>query len=76
MDALMVLAGMVMLALLLLGGSGAREDGRMRSRWDRTFERESRELRRTDATGMLLCRRCGASGSERAGTCPRCGAGL
>ena len=28
----------------------------------------------TDATGMLLCRSCGASAPERAGGCPRCGA--
>ena len=30
----------------------------------------------TDATGVLMCRRCGASGSERAGHCPSCGAVL
>ena len=30
----------------------------------------------TDATGVLMCRRCGAEGSERAGVCRRCGAAL
>ena len=30
----------------------------------------------TDATGVLMCRRCGASASERSGRCPSCGAGL
>jgi rubrerythrin len=77
MDALLVLVGAVMLAgLLFISGSGGRGDVRMRSRWDATFERQSRELRRTDATGVLRCRRCGASGSERAGSCPGCGAVL
>ena len=77
MDAVLVALGVVMLvALFLLSGSGGREDTRMRSRWDVMFERESRELRRTDATGVLRCRSCGASGSEGAGSCPRCGAGL
>ncbi len=37
---------------------------------------ESRRTIHTDATGMLLCRSCGASASERAGCCPRCGAML
>lgn len=77
MDVLFVVIGLAMLlALLFLAGSVARDEPRMRSRWDARFDREARELRRTDATGMLTCRRCGASGSERAGTCPRCGAAL
>jgi uncharacterized paraquat-inducible protein A len=78
MDAILVVVGLVMLlGLLFLAGSGGpREDLRMRRRWDTAFEREARELRRTDATGVLRCRSCGASGSERAGACPRCGAAL
>jgi rubrerythrin len=76
-DALLVAVGLVMLlGLLFLAGSGGREDVRMRSRWDAAFEREARQLRRTDATGVLRCRSCGASGSEKAGACPRCGARL
>ena len=77
MDALLVLLGAVMLAgLLMISGSSRRDDTRMRSRWDATFEREARQLRRTDATGVLRCRRCGSTGSERAGSCPSCGAAL
>lgn len=77
MDLLFVVLGVAMLgALLLLAGSVTRDDPRMRSRWDARFDREVRELRRTDATGALMCRRCGASGSEKAGMCPRCGATL
>lgn len=77
MDALLVLVGFAMLAaLFVLAGSLARDDVRMRSRWDAGFDRESRELRATDATGFLMCRRCGSGGSERAGVCPRCGATL
>lgn len=76
-DAILVIVGLAMLlGLLFLAGSGGREDVRLRSRWDAAFERESRELRRSDATGVLRCRACGASGSERAGACPRCGARL
>ena len=77
MDAVLALVGVAMLVgLFLIAGSlgSTRDDPRMRARWDATFERESRELRRTDATGVLRCRRCGASGSEKAGVCPRCGA--
>lgn len=76
-DLVFVLIGVVMLAaLVLLAGSVTREDHRMRRRWEARFERDARELRRTDATGVLMCRRCGSSGSEKAGVCPRCGATL
>lgn len=76
-EALLVITGLAMLiGLLFISGPGGREDVRMRSRWDSAFERESRELRRTDATGVLRCRSCGASGSEKAGACPGCGARL
>jgi hypothetical protein len=76
MDAVLAIVGLAMLVgMFVLAGSlgSARDDPRMRARWDAKFERESRELRRTDATGVLRCRRCGASGSERAGICPSCG---
>jgi rubrerythrin len=77
MEILLVAVGLLMLALLgALAGAVGREDPRSRSRWDARFDREARELRRTDATGVLMCRRCGASGSERSGVCPRCGATL
>ena len=61
----------------LLGSSGrTREDIRARRRWDAAFDQESRRLTRTDATGVLRCRSCGANASERAGVCPACGARL
>lgn len=76
-DVLWLVIGLVMLALIgLLVGGAARDDPRMRRRWDRRFDLESRELRHTDATGVLMCRACGASGSEKAGRCPSCGAVL
>jgi ribosomal protein L40E len=62
-------------ALGVLAGGG-REDVRQRRRWDSAFHAETHKLTHTDATGVLMCRRCGASGSERAGRCPACGAVL
>jgi len=77
MDILMLAIGVLMIGgLAMLAGALSREDSRTRARWDRRFDTEARELRRTDATGVLTCRRCGASGSERAGICPKCGAAL
>ena len=76
------LAGLVILVLLLAGfsllagGGRSASDLRMRRRWESTFESEMRRVRPTDATGVLMCRRCGASASERAGRCPACGAAL
>ena len=61
---------------MLAGGGARREDLRARRRWDTAFELESRRLQRTDATGVLKCRSCGTSASERSGRCPRCGAVL
>ena len=76
-DAIFVLLGAIMLGgLLFIAGSMSRDDPRLRRGWDARFDREAHELRRTDATGVLRCRSCGSSGSERAGVCPRCGAGL
>jgi hypothetical protein len=71
----LLVVGVAVLGTLAGGGRG-REDFRARRRFDAAFEQESRRTTPTDATGMLLCRSCGASGSERAGRCPRCGAML
>jgi hypothetical protein len=71
----LLLAGIAVLALFV-GGGRSREDLRSRRRWDARFDYESRKLSHTDATGMLMCRSCGASASERAGRCPSCGAVL
>ena len=59
----------------MLAGSGrSRDEARTRGRWESAFYAESHRQIYTDATGMLLCRSCGASASERAGRCPSCGA--
>ena len=71
-----LLLGAIAILGLLVGGGRSREDLRARRRWDARFDHESRRLSRTDATGMLMCRSCGASASERAGRCPSCGAVL
>lgn len=76
------IGGIIILVLLvagfsmLAGGSRSASDIRLRRRWESSFESEMRQIRPTDATGVLMCRRCGASGSERAGRCPSCGAVL
>jgi len=72
----LLLAGVAILGLLVGGGGRSRTDIRARRRWDEAFDHESRRTSRTDATGMLVCRSCGASASERAGRCPSCGATL
>ncbi|OLC21539.1 MAG: hypothetical protein AUH33_01585 [Chloroflexi bacterium 13_1_40CM_68_21] len=54
----------------------ARDDVRLGRRWDAAFYTETHRQTQTDATGVLMCRGCGASGSERAGRCPSCGAVL
>jgi hypothetical protein len=71
----LLLAGGAILGLIV-GGGRSRDDIRARRRWDQAFDSESRRLSRTDATGMLMCRSCGASASERAGRCPSCGSTL
>ncbi|MDP9246071.1 MAG: hypothetical protein M3O64_05390 [Chloroflexota bacterium] len=74
------LLGLVILVLfiggfsLLAGGGRSASELRMRRRWESNFESEIRQVQPTDATGVLVCRRCGSSASERAGRCPGCGA--
>ncbi len=60
----------------LLAGAGRSREDRSRGRWESAFYAESHKQVQTDATGVLMCRRCGASASERSGRCPSCGAGL
>lgn len=64
-----------MLALLNSGGR-SRADLIGRRQSDARIEASLHRTVRTDATGMLRCRRCGADGPEQAGTCRRCGATL
>jgi len=72
---LLIVVGMVGFGLLA-GAARPRDELRNRRRWESTFYAESHREVHTDATGVLMCRRCGASGSERAGRCPSCGAVL
>jgi len=61
---------------LLAGAARPRDEIRNRRRWESTFHADTHREVHTDATGVLMCRRCGASASERAGRCPSCGASL
>jgi ribosomal protein L40E len=71
----LILVGVIV--FVLLGGVGrSRDDFRRHGRWESSFYAEDHRQVHTDATGMLVCRRCGESASERAGHCPSCGAGL
>jgi rubrerythrin len=75
--AILLLIAIAMLAFALLAGAGrARDEMPHRGRWESAFYAEAHREVNTDATGVLMCRRCGASGSERAGRCPSCGASL
>jgi hypothetical protein len=71
----LVAAGVVGFGLLA-GAGRPREDSRLRRRWESAFYAGSHRQVQTDATGVLMCRRCGASASERSGRCPACGASL
>ena len=74
-DALPFALLIVVVAVLAMAvGTGRRDDLRARRRWDASFESDIRRTINTDATGVLMCRACGASASERAGRCPSCGA--
>jgi rubrerythrin len=78
MDPLMLafaLVGLIGLGLLA-GAARPRDEMRNRRRWESALYAESHREVHTDATGVLMCRKCGASASERAGRCPACGAGL
>ena len=70
-----IVVGMVGFGLLA-GATRPRDEMRNRGRWESTFYAETHKEVLTDATGVVMCRRCGASASERAGRCPSCGAGL
>ena len=61
---------------LVAGAGRPRDELRNRRRWESAFYAESHREVHTDATGVLMCRKCGGSASERAGRCPSCGAGL
>jgi hypothetical protein len=61
---------------LVAGGGRSRRDDLFSRRTSAGIEDQLYRSTTTDATGMVLCRRCGTEGSERAGTCRRCGAGL
>jgi ribosomal protein L40E len=78
MDPLMVILIVVgLLGFGFVAGAGRpRDELRNRRRWESAFYAESHREVHTDATGVLMCRKCGASASERAGRCPSCGAGL
>lgn len=78
MDPLMlifVLVGLLGFGLVA-GAARPRDELRNRRRWESAFYAESHKEVHTDATGVLMCRKCGASASERAGRCPSCGASL
>ena len=78
MDPLMfILIAVGLLGFGLVAGAGRpRDELRNRRRWESAVYAESHREVHTDATGVLMCRKCGASASERAGRCPSCGAGL
>jgi len=70
----LVLIVIAVVGLGLLAGAGRpRDETRHRDRWESAFYAESHREVHTDATGVLMCRRCGASAPERAGRCPACG---
>lgn len=73
---LVILALLVALFAVIAGGGRSPAELRLRRRWDAAFDSELHRVRPTDATGVLRCRACGQSGSERAGRCPGCGAVL
>jgi ribosomal protein L40E len=61
---------------LVAGAARPRDEMRNHRRWESAFYADTHTEVHTDATGMLICRQCGASASERAGRCPSCGASL
>ena len=63
-------------SLAVFAGSGRARNDLLRRQGDSRIDAALHRTAPTDATGMVLCRRCGAEGSERAGRCARCGAAL
>ena len=77
----MELLGLVLIVFVVglfgvLTGTGRARDDRSSRRWESAFFAETHRQTTTDATGMLMCRSCGASAAERGGRCPSCGAVL
>ncbi|HEX9265957.1 MAG TPA: hypothetical protein VF965_00585 [Candidatus Limnocylindria bacterium] len=70
-----IVVGLVGFGLVARAGR-PRDEMRNHRRWESAFYAESHKEVHTDATGVLMCRQCGASASERAGRCPSCGASL
>jgi len=70
-----IVVGLVGFGLVARAGR-PRDEMRNHRRWESAFYAESHKEIHTDATGVLMCRQCGASASERAGRCPSCGASL
>ncbi len=74
--------GIVLLILFfgmvaLLSGTGrSRQDAITRRQSDAKVNASLYRTIRTDATSMVMCRRCGAESPEQVGSCPRCGASL
>jgi uncharacterized paraquat-inducible protein A len=63
--------------IAVLSGTGrSRQDLLLRKQSDSRVNDSIYKSIRTDATGMLICRRCGAESPEHTGSCPRCGASL
>lgn len=67
---------LVFASLALFSGSSRARQDFLRRQGDARIEATLYRSTRTDATGMLMCRRCGTESAERAGACPRCGASL
>ena len=63
-------------SLALFAGSGRARNELLRRQGEEGIEAALNRTTRTDATGVVMCRRCGAEGPERVGACPRCGASL
>ncbi len=78
MDGVGLLLLLLFFALIaVLSGTGrSRRDAILRRQSDAHLNESLYRSVRTDATGMLTCRRCGTESSEQAGSCPRCGASL
>ena len=76
MDPLVLVFIVVCLVAFGLVAAPARTRDELRNgrRWESAFYSDSHQEVHTDATGVLMCRQCGASGSERLGRCPSCGA--